>query len=150
VGQWVRSSFLFRWLTKEPDPEVIVIDLTETRTVGPILLVLDRIIRQLDRARPFSLTNDLAGTLLNRFRRRPVRVASLGLLAFVLLGTIGSILAGSMNPVRLGLFAVLAVLSALGFRVEDSWAELLERRSVRLLIKLLEPPEPPEETEGER
>jgi hypothetical protein len=38
----VRSSVLYRWLTKEPEPEVIVIDLRETWTVGPILALLDR------------------------------------------------------------------------------------------------------------
>lgn len=36
-----RQSFLFQWLTKEPEPEVIVIDLRETRTVGPVIGLLD-------------------------------------------------------------------------------------------------------------
>lgn len=40
----IRQSFIYRWLTKEPDPEVIVIDLRDTWTVGPIIGVLDRII----------------------------------------------------------------------------------------------------------
>jgi hypothetical protein len=33
-----------RWLTAEPDPDVIVVDLRETVTVGPVILVLDRIV----------------------------------------------------------------------------------------------------------
>jgi len=48
VGDWigtaVRNSYLYRWLTKEPDPEVIVIDLRETWTVGPIIALLDRFV----------------------------------------------------------------------------------------------------------
>jgi hypothetical protein len=44
VGTTVRNSSLYRWLTKEPEPEVIVIDLRETWTVGPIIAVLDRFI----------------------------------------------------------------------------------------------------------
>jgi len=36
-----------RWLTAEPEPDVIVIDLRETVTVGPIVLVLDRIVERL-------------------------------------------------------------------------------------------------------
>jgi hypothetical protein len=39
-----RASTLYQWLTTEPDPAVIVIDLRETRTVGPILALLDRLI----------------------------------------------------------------------------------------------------------
>jgi hypothetical protein len=33
-----------RWLTAEPNPDVIVVDLRETVTVGPVILVLDRIV----------------------------------------------------------------------------------------------------------
>jgi hypothetical protein len=44
VSTAVRSSVLYTWLTKEPEPEVIVIDLRETRTVGPIIALLDRAI----------------------------------------------------------------------------------------------------------
>ncbi|MEF8886409.1 MAG: hypothetical protein V5A30_01290 [Haloarculaceae archaeon] len=42
VKRWGRQSFLYRWLTKEPDPSVVVIDLRETYTVGPVIAVLDR------------------------------------------------------------------------------------------------------------
>jgi hypothetical protein len=38
------ESWLYRWLTTEPEPAVIVIDLRETRTVGPVLALLDRLL----------------------------------------------------------------------------------------------------------
>jgi hypothetical protein len=44
VGTAIRSSWLYRWLTADPDPDVIVIDLRETRTVGPVIELLDRTI----------------------------------------------------------------------------------------------------------
>ncbi|MFC7235560.1 hypothetical protein [Halosegnis marinus] len=47
VGTAVRNSYLYRWLTKEPEPEVIVIDLRETWTVGPIIALFDRLIEWL-------------------------------------------------------------------------------------------------------
>lgn len=50
VKRWGRHSFLYRWLTKEPDPDVVVIDLRETSTVGPIIAVLDRIAVPLGRS----------------------------------------------------------------------------------------------------
>ena len=43
-----RNSFLYRWLTKEPEPEVIVIDLRETYTVGPFIKVIDGVIDRLE------------------------------------------------------------------------------------------------------
>lgn len=50
VKRWGGHSFLYRWLTKEPDPDVIVIDLRETYTVGPIITALDRVAVPLGRS----------------------------------------------------------------------------------------------------
>jgi hypothetical protein len=44
---WIESSLLYRWLTEEPDPEVIVIDLRTTRTVGAFITILDTIVATL-------------------------------------------------------------------------------------------------------
>ena len=41
--RYVRHSFIHRWLTKEPDPDVVVIDLRETYAVGPVIGLLDRL-----------------------------------------------------------------------------------------------------------
>src|SRR6056297_879731 len=43
VAAATRNSFIYRWLTKEPEPEVIVIDLRETRTVGPFINVFEAV-----------------------------------------------------------------------------------------------------------
>jgi hypothetical protein len=40
---------VWHWLTAEPDPDVIVIDLRETLTIGPIIAVLDLIVERLAR-----------------------------------------------------------------------------------------------------
>jgi hypothetical protein len=44
VGTIIKRSWLYRWLTAEPEPDVIVIDLRETRTLGPFITLLDRFI----------------------------------------------------------------------------------------------------------
>lgn len=41
LSGWVRASYLYRWLTAEPDPDVVVIDLRETYAVGPVIALLD-------------------------------------------------------------------------------------------------------------
>lgn len=45
-----RSSYCYRWLTDEPNPDVIVINLRETRTVGPFLGLLERAIEPVARS----------------------------------------------------------------------------------------------------
>lgn len=37
-----KNSYLFRWLTAEPEPEVVVINLRETWTLGPVLSLLEK------------------------------------------------------------------------------------------------------------
>jgi hypothetical protein len=44
-----KASWLYRWLTTEPEPEVIVIDLRETYTVGPFLAMLNAVTPQVER-----------------------------------------------------------------------------------------------------
>ena len=42
LGAWLCASYCYRWLTAEPDPEIVVIDLRKTYTVGPFIALLDR------------------------------------------------------------------------------------------------------------
>jgi hypothetical protein len=55
---------LYQWLTAEPEPEVIVIDLRDSYTVGPILAILDRIAQRLiplmQSSQSFQYLTDLA------------------------------------------------------------------------------------------
>jgi hypothetical protein len=43
-GEWATHSLLYRWLTAEPEPDVVVIDLRETLSVGPVIELLDRVL----------------------------------------------------------------------------------------------------------
>lgn len=49
LTHFTRHSYLYRWLTKKPDPEVIVIDLRETYTVGPFIAFLDHLAPTVER-----------------------------------------------------------------------------------------------------
>lgn len=44
---WILYSRSYRWLTTEPEPDVIVIDLRDTYTVGPLIAALDRVLEAL-------------------------------------------------------------------------------------------------------
>lgn len=74
----VQHSFLYRWLTAEPDPEVVVIDLRETRTVGPIIASLDRVVATLApcyrQSRLKRGVDTLAGLAARAADTRPGRV----------------------------------------------------------------------------
>lgn len=67
----VRNSYCYRWLTTEPDPSVIVIDLRETRTVGPFVRLFERVADPAERAwadsRLASVTGSV-GAALSRSR----------------------------------------------------------------------------------
>ena len=95
AGAYTRNSFLYQWLTREPEPDVIVIDLRETRTIGPFIHLLDA---GIERVRPYW--NE------SRLKRGVDR---------------------------------------LGRGIDRA----LQTRPGRVLVALLEPPEPPESDTGE-
>jgi len=141
---WARASFLYRWLTAEPEPEVIVIDLRDTLTVRPILVVLDRTLRTLGYGLPTSTVRGLAADVATRTRDAPIRVASLVLIVALVTEALVSGLLGDLDRIGFGIRLVLAAVALVGVRIELSWNELRDTRPVRLLVAALEPPPPPE------
>ncbi|MEF8779855.1 MAG: hypothetical protein V5A46_04175 [Haloferacaceae archaeon] len=143
----VRDSWLYRWLTAEPEPDVVVIDLRETYTVGPFVRLLDRL---LDRAGDWAEDSQAVAGV--RAAGRVVAAAPLqagGVLLSAVAGAalLANLASGSTSTPGLVASGVLLLLGAVATRDGRSWAELRETRAVRLLAAAFEPPEPPEPKE---
>jgi hypothetical protein len=140
---YVKESFLYRWLTAEPEPDVVVIDLRETLTVGPWLRGLERATRWLLPAALSSRLFRAGGWITRVVRARPLQVLG-GLLvglATLLVGVTG-LTGGPSGPVVL-VALVFAIVGWLGTRVDLSLATLRETRAYQLLAAAFAPPEPP-------
>ncbi|MFC7019214.1 MULTISPECIES: hypothetical protein [Haloarcula] len=148
-AHFVRESYLFRWLTAEPEPDVVVIDLRETVTVGPFLAVLDRLVPTATRAWSASRIHTITGTIERDFKTQPVRFVSLTLVVALAVNTLLALATATMTPLELSLRIAVLVLAVVGTRVRYSWAELTETRAYALAVALLEPPEMPAEDESE-
>jgi len=46
----LRNSYCYRWLTSEPEPATSVVDLRETRTMGPFVRLLETVLKPIERA----------------------------------------------------------------------------------------------------
>lgn len=149
LARWVRASFLYRWLTAEPNPEIVVIDLRETYTVGPILAVLDRIIGVLAGGWETASIGSLTETVHNSLREHPVRTVSMVALAALLGNLAVAVAFGTPTTRGLGVRLVGIALAALGTRIRVSWAQCTESASYRYLVAALEPPEPPDANESD-
>ena len=145
--QFVEGSFLYRWLTAEPEPDVIVIDLRETITVGPWLRAIQRAIDWLLPAAVSSAVGRSARSIHHALRTRPVRIGSLVGILLASLVVFISVLTGSGSPPVLAVAGILLVLSLVGLRSTRSWAELTETRAYQILASAFEPPELPAEGE---
>ncbi|QHS16991.1 hypothetical protein GWK26_07430 [haloarchaeon 3A1-DGR] len=143
-----RRSWLFRWLTAEPEPEVIVIDLRETWTVGPVIRLLDHLFDRLAGGVADSRVVALASVVHAELRAAPLRVA--GVLAIGAgIATLGASAVGGGPTLGAPTVLALALVAggALALRDDRSWATLRESKPVELLVAALEPPEPPEPSE---
>jgi len=140
----VRSSALCRWLTAEPDPDIIVIDLRKTWSVGPVIRGIDRLLAVVLTATPDSRVVRRTESTACVFRDRPIRVVSLTSV-FVLGGIVlRSAIIGQLTLQTLGVVVGMMVLAVVGLRSDTSLAELRETRVAKLLTAAFEPPEPPE------
>lgn len=151
VGQWVRGSMLYRWLTAEPDPDVIVIDLRETYTVGPLLAILDWVLGPLPAAWRSASVGAGVRTVQRELRAQPIRVVSIVALAGLVTELALSLVLGGLSQTGLGLRLLVGSLALVGTRVRVSWATCTQSRAYQALVAALAPPEPPEqESEKDR
>lgn len=143
----VQSAWLYRWLTSEPDPDVIVIDLRETRVVGPVLSVIEAVIT---RGRPAASTSRLTGMVIRlrrRGRARPIRTVSLVVAGAAVVLILMLLLTGSGTGVStLTLLGVL-ILALRGTQNTQSVESISETRWFNLLAQAFTPPEPPTQSD---
>ena len=143
LSHYTRDSWLYRWLTKEPEPDVIVIDLRDTWTVAPFIAILDWLIELLAVAYQDSRLEHVIAAVHRRLFRSPVRFLSVLLLAVLLPILLYTAVQTGVSTTTVVLL-VVTVGSGVGALVDLSWPELRETRPVQLAIAALEPPEPPE------
>ena len=143
VKRYGGRSWLYRWLTAEPEPEVIVIDLRETWTAGPIIEWVDNTLRAIAPATLTSGAVVTAARLRNRLRTRPIRTVSLGLIGVGLIALL--VLLTTPEPTGPTLLLVIAVLvlALRGTQSTRTWSELQDTRWYHILADAFEPPEPP-------
>lgn len=134
----VSHSRLVRWLTREPDPDVVVIDLMETRTVGPILRAIDYVAGHFETPVRTSTIRQATGRLARSVASNVVPVASAGLLG-VVLGTLVVTWDGA-DPLWLAAHAVAGLAALLGLAVDSSGAALADSRVRERVSLLLAPP----------
>lgn len=144
---FVRQSYLFQWLTAEPEPDVIVIDLRETITVGPLLSVLDRTVPVVGQSWCESRIHTLLSAFERRLRAQPLRLISLVFVVALATNTLLSLVTATVTPIELGLRVAALLLAVIGTQIRHSWAELTETRVYALAGVLLEPPEVPADDE---
>lgn len=144
LQEWIYSAWGYQWLTAEPDPDVIVIDLRETIILGPIFQLFKLIVPQESRIVQTIGSYFQGMTVVNQVRTAPIRITSILLLSAALGGLLISVATTSVTPANgVGLLAVVAG-GLYGLRDTRSWEELKESQTINAIRSLLEPPAPPE------
>lgn len=144
IGRFVRASYCYRWLTAEPEPDVIVIDLRDAYTVGPFIRLLEETNDVLAAGYANSRLEPVVSTATEALRTRPIRALGGIGLPSVAASLLVVALLGSPSTALVAAHFVAAVLSAVALRSTRSLSELLESRPIAVLAAVLEPPEPPD------
>jgi hypothetical protein len=144
ILSWTQSSWIYRWLTTEPEPEVMVIDLRETLAFGPIIQAIDRTLRWLVPAAASAVVVHNTERVGIAVRRRPVRLASLGLAGMVTAGVALLILTGGLDETTIAIALVGGALAIAGLPVRATLEDVRQHPVTRAIVAALEPPEPPD------
>lgn len=136
----VRNARLYDWLTREPETSIVVIDLAETRTVGPVIAAVDRL------GERFGWVGSRAASVGDPVRQvvseRPVSV--LAAVVTALLAVVWWFFWTAGSPPVVPVFvAILAVAALLCSRITVSASALATPLSYRLLLAILLPPAGP-------
>jgi hypothetical protein len=142
-GDVVRDSYLVRWLTAEPEPDVVVIDLRETWTIGPVIAVIDWLVPHGLRMWQGSTAKRVLDRTATAFRNAPVRLTSVVVLGVVVARIVLSL--GSAGTVSLVAHLFVGALAIAGLRVDWTLEELKASKVGRLAAALFVPPKPPDD-----
>lgn len=135
LGRWTRSSWLFG---PPDDPQVVVIDLRETYTVGPVLALAGRVGATVGPAWRGSPPRRWLDVAVSTVASAPVRAASALLLGLLVVSLLGTVAAGDAPS---GWRLVAAGLALLGTRERRSAAQLADTAAGRAAVALLVPPD---------
>lgn len=140
VAGWTRDAAVVRWLTREPDPQVVIVDLRETRTVGPALGVFEWAGAGLAANAAGSLTGRAGDALAEAVRRRPLQVLGVVLLVATAASATLSAVAGSLGPTAALVHGLAALVAVAGIASDATLADVRETRVARAVVRLVEPP----------
>jgi len=139
----IYHSYFYRWLTAEPNPDIIVIDLRETLTVGPLIAGLNGIVNIFLSGVSSSVVTKRTKTTIDIFRNRPIQLASIVILGGVATGLFVGWINEALTMQYIVVLASLIAFALYGVHSETTVEQLQETKTVRLLIAAFEPPEPP-------
>lgn len=140
LARWFQGSRIVQWFLAEPDPDVIVIDLRETYTIGPVLRVLDRLVQFGRHLSERTGATDAISRAARRVESEPLRVLGFVLLAVAL----GGLAVTFASNGSVGGWLALSGVALLATRERRSASALARTPVGRVLKAVFEPPEPPE------
>jgi hypothetical protein len=140
LNRWVQGSRTVQWFLAEPEPEVIVIDLRETYTVGPVIRALEWASSRGSEIAERTGIADATRSTVAWIESAPMRAVGWFLFACAL----GGLLTALVTVGSIAGWLVVAGLALLATRERRSAEALAETRAGRALIAAFEPPEPPE------
>jgi len=144
LQRWATHSWGYQWLTAEPEPDVIVIDLRDSVVVGPVIRLLDWLTPRGVQAMRESTAYQQLSKLATTVRAAPLRIVGAVLLGIALLQLFVGAVTGSLGASDRVVWLAVATVGLYVLRETQSWDELRDSRVAGTIRALLEPPTPTE------
>lgn len=136
----ISSSTVYGWTVKEPDPDLVVIDLRETFSISPILTAFDDVIEFMVPAWMRSKIHTVYTAASKELKENTVKTVSATLFLAFTASLFVIEVSLELTLLSLGVLFLASVVSAYGTKSEKNWRDIKETKVFKLVIELLEPP----------
>lgn len=141
VSAALRSSYVLRWLTAEPETDVIVIDLNDSIVLRPFLRTIDEAADTFHAHWRGSVVYGVSDRIAEFVADTPVRALSLVILSMMIPSSVMAFAVGSLSTVELYPRLMITLLALLGTRSGTSLDDLRETRTAKFIRAIVEPPD---------
>ncbi|MUV85225.1 hypothetical protein GJ631_01155 [Natronomonas sp. CBA1123] len=141
LSRWGIGSRIVQWFLAEPEPEVIVIDLRETYTIGPILRAIEWALGHGNRLAERSGLTAAVRKAAQWAHSQPIHLVGIVLFGVAVAG----LASAALSSGAFGRWLVLSGIALLAVRERRSWDEIRDTRVGRALAAAFAPPDPPDD-----
>jgi hypothetical protein len=126
IEQTIKISWLYQWLTAEPESEVVTVNLRETFAAGPVINISTWTISLIVPAVAQAQMAKAARWVITTVWTAPIRAAGFALIGIIITEISFQLVVNDLSTLGFAIRAAIALLAVIGMQFRLDWDSLLD------------------------